>query len=86
MTHPKETLRTIRASEIGLFLYCRRAWWYRQQGVEPSNQADLAAGTALHRRHGRQVLAVGLLRWLGTAFLLGAAGLLVFYLTLTLLR
>jgi CRISPR/Cas system-associated exonuclease Cas4 (RecB family) len=47
----------IRSSDIGAYLYCRRAWWYRKQGLESANQSELAAGTELHARHGRQVLA-----------------------------
>ena len=65
----------IRASEIGSYLYCRRAWWYRKQGVQSENQAELAAGTALHQRHGRKVLASMLLR--GLAFLLVLAALVL---------
>lgn len=72
----------IRASEVGSYLYCRRAWWYRKQGVESENQAELDAGTELHRRHGRQVLAAGLLRTLGWILLLVAFILLVMYLAL----
>ena len=79
-------MRTVRASEIGLFLFCRRAWWYRQQGLQPSNQADLAAGTELHRQHGRHVLEAGLLRWSGLALFLIALALLAFYLTTRLLH
>ena len=72
----------IRASEIGSYLYCRRAWWYRKQGVESENQAELASGTELHRRHGRKVLTAGLLQTLGWILLLIALTLLVAYLTL----
>jgi CRISPR/Cas system-associated exonuclease Cas4 (RecB family) len=70
----------IRASEIGSYLYCHRAWWYRKQGVESENQAELAAGTELHRQHGRKVIAAGLYRTLGLLLLLTAFILLVAYL------
>jgi CRISPR/Cas system-associated exonuclease Cas4 (RecB family) len=79
-------MRTIRASEIGTYLYCRRAWWYRKQGIEPDNQSELTAGTALHSQHGRKVLAAGLLRTLGLILLLLALILLTAYLTLSLFR
>ena len=38
-------MSVIRSSDIGSYLYCRRAWWYKKQGVESINQAELAAGT-----------------------------------------
>jgi CRISPR/Cas system-associated exonuclease Cas4 (RecB family) len=69
----------IRASEIGNYLYCRRAWWYRKQGFQSENQAELASGTELHRRHGRQVIASGLTRGLAIVLLLAALILLVAY-------
>lgn len=62
----------IRASEIGSYLYCRRAWWYRRQGMESENQAEMAAGSELHRRHGRQVLRAALLRTVGLFLFFGA--------------
>jgi CRISPR/Cas system-associated exonuclease Cas4 (RecB family) len=65
----------IRASEIGNYLYCRRAWWYRKQGFESDNQTELSAGTTLHKRHGRKVLAAVLLR--NFAFLLALAALVL---------
>lgn len=60
-------MKPVRASEIGSYLYCRRAWWYQRQGQASLNQEELAAGTELHRQHGRQVLRAGLQR--GLAFL-----------------
>jgi CRISPR/Cas system-associated exonuclease Cas4 (RecB family) len=76
----------IRASEIGSYIYCRRAWWYRKQGVEPENQAELAAGTQLHLQHGRKVMAAGMLRFAGYALLLVAAALIASELSRILLR
>ena len=78
--------RMIRASDIGSHLYCRRAWWYRKQGVESQNQVELAAGTELHVQHGRNVLAAGLLQVAGYVLLLAAVALLVYQLTLVLLK
>jgi CRISPR/Cas system-associated exonuclease Cas4 (RecB family) len=74
-------MAVIRSSDIGNYLYCRRAWWYRKQGLESENQAELAAGTELHHRHGRKVLASSLNRTLGLILLLGALVLLAAYCT-----
>jgi CRISPR/Cas system-associated exonuclease Cas4 (RecB family) len=76
----------IRASEIGSYLYCRRAWWYRKQGVESENQAELASGTELHLRHGRKVMAAGMLQFAGYALLLVAAAVIASELARILLR
>jgi CRISPR/Cas system-associated exonuclease Cas4 (RecB family) len=69
----------IRSSDIGTYLYCRRSWWYRKQGVESANQAELAAGTELHAKHGRQVLASSITRTVGLVLLMIALIMLVFY-------
>ncbi len=61
-----------RASDIGNYLYCRRAWKYRRNGVESENQAELAAGTELHRRHGLKTLSASILRTVGLILLLAA--------------
>ena len=72
----------LRASDIGTYLYCRRAWMYRKEGVESENRAEMATGTELHRQHGRKVLAAGLLRTLSLILFLIALTLLVAYLAL----
>jgi hypothetical protein len=68
-------MRTIRASEIGSFLFCQRAWWYRKKGVPAENQAELAGGSELHYRHGRTVLASGCLQTAAYALILLALAL-----------
>ncbi|HLO16563.1 MAG TPA: hypothetical protein VK206_17150 [Anaerolineales bacterium] len=71
----------IRSSDIGNYLYCRRAWWYKKQGFESENQTELAAGSEIHRQHGRKVLASNLTHILGLVLLLLALILLVAYCT-----
>lgn len=57
--------RVIRASELGQYLYCAKAWWLGSvEGVPSSNVRELDAGTAAHEQHGQTVkLSV----WLGRA-------------------
>jgi CRISPR/Cas system-associated exonuclease Cas4 (RecB family) len=74
-------MRIIRASEIGSYLFCARAWWYRLQGVEPENQAEQATGTELHRAHERKVIASGFTRALALVLLLVALVLLAAFCT-----
>ena len=74
-------MKTIRASEVGSYLFCARAWWYRQQGIESNNQAEMTAGTELHRQHGRTVIASGLTRTLAVILLLVALALLAAFCT-----
>jgi len=79
-------MRTIRASEIGAFIYCQRAWWYHQQGIELSNQSELTAGNELHQNHNRQVLIAGLMRGLAWLLLMAALILITVYLTRLLIQ
>lgn len=68
-------MRVIRASEIGEYVFCHRAWWLRHMaGYKSANVREMAHGTAWHARHGRRVAAAGGLRLL--ALLLLAAALL----------
>ena len=79
-------MRALRASEIGSYLYCRRAWWYRLRGYESSNQAEMAVGTELHREHGRKVFFSGVFRVVGLVLALVALALLVSQCTAFILR
>ncbi len=46
----------VRASDIGLWAYCHRAWWLAKvKGAAHSNPALLDAGSASHLRHGTRV-------------------------------
>jgi hypothetical protein len=55
-------MRTLRASEIGAYLFCQRAWWYQKSGQASQNLGEMAAGSELHYRHGRAALGIGCLR------------------------
>lgn len=74
-------MRTIRASEISAYIYCRRAWWYRRQGYAPENQDELSEGLEIHAHHARAVLMTSCLRWLAYLFILLALMLIAMYLT-----
>ena len=66
-------MRVIRASEIGEYVYCHRAWWLHQvQGQASTNVREMADGTARHARHGRQVIAANALRLLAGLLLVAA--------------
>ena len=74
-TKPESSLRIIRASEIGEYSYCSRAWWYRHVIRIPIPEGSgaegrLAAGTRAHARHGRAVGLSVALRTLGIVFAL----------------
>ncbi len=66
----------IRASEIGEYVYCHRAWWLgRVVGAENANRTQLDAGIERHRAHGRRVRRAFALQ--RAALLLLAAALVV---------
>jgi CRISPR/Cas system-associated exonuclease Cas4 (RecB family) len=46
----------IRASEIGAYVFCHRAWWLRRvKGLESANRAQMEAGISKHIQHGHAV-------------------------------
>lgn len=72
VTKKNKKNKKITASEIGSFIYCRRAWWFQRNGEESSNQTQMMKGTKLHEEHGRQVLQASCVQALGLMLLLGA--------------
>ena len=73
--------RIIRASEIGQYDFCAKAWWLGSiEGVQPSNVRELQAGTAAHEEHGRQVQRAAQMQL--AAIVLVGLGVIVLALTL----
>jgi len=71
-------MKVISASELGAYLYCKRAWSYQKRGLASQNQAELESGSAYHRRHGRKVRLAALLKAAAFLFFLLAVGVLIF--------
>ena len=70
----RERLPIIRASEVGEYAYCARAWWLRRvAGLQPAGRERRELGTAMHRRHGRAVVGSRVLVALGAVLTLVAA-------------
>jgi hypothetical protein len=71
--------RVIKASEIGEYVYCNRAWWLRRTyDFRPQNVEELRAGTIYHEEHGGQVRQGILARRLALVFFFLALSVLVF--------
>jgi hypothetical protein len=68
----------IRASEIGEYAYCARAWWLRRvKGSSSANVAAMQRGKVRHRAHGRLVEGYHLRHRLARIALLCAMALLL---------
>ncbi len=75
----------IRASEIGQYAFCARAWWYaRVKGYRSANVQAMQAGTAQHQAHGRAVESYRRLRQAAIGLLAVAVLLLLAWLLLSL--
>lgn len=68
--------RTVRASEIGDYLFCERAWWYARQGLKSRNQTELAGGMAFHEEHAGEARQIFFRQVAG--YLLLAAAIVIF--------
>ncbi len=73
--------RVIRASELGQYSFCAKAWWLGSvEGVPSTNVREMDAGTSAHELHGQ---TVWLSAWLSRAgWICLALGLLVLVLLL----
>ncbi len=78
--------RTIRASEIGSFIFCQRAWWYQRQKVKPRNQDELEDGSDFHSRHWLQTHSMRPLQLAAWLLIILALILLAIYAGLQLAR
>ena len=73
----------VRASDIGLWVFCNRAWWLaRVKGVPHRYPTVLEQGTAAHAAHGAQVAHASMLQRLGLVFVGAALVLAVFLMVL----
>ncbi|HET7078886.1 MAG TPA: hypothetical protein VFM49_15735 [Chloroflexia bacterium] len=80
---PRSTGYIVRASELGSYSYCRRAWWLRYvAGLEPPEaaRARLEGGHLRHAEHGRGLWLAGVLWKLGVVCLVLAGVLALFWL------
>lgn len=74
----------VRASDIGAWAFCRRAWYLAQvRGVAHARPEQLQRGTAAHTQHGQQVRrADSMQRW--GVWLVGVGALIVVLLAIAL--
>ena len=77
----------VRASDIGSWTFCRRAWWLAHvQRAEHENLAALSRGDDAHAAHGQAVIQANRLQRIGVWLLvagviLGGALILLWLLT-----
>ncbi len=66
----REDLPIIRASELGDYEFCARAWWLRRAlGWQSRYQGRLVRGEQAHAAHGRAVSASSRLVLIGAALI-----------------
>jgi hypothetical protein len=66
--------KLIRASEVGEYIFCARAWRLRLEGYEPTHGRHAReTGTAWHLRHGKSVRRARRLRLIAACAIFLAA-------------
>ncbi len=71
----------IRASEIGEYVFCNRAWWLKRvRGVQSRNVRHLKAGHHYHKQHGNQIRKISWMRKLAYTMLFIVVAIVVFQL------
>ena len=77
-THQFGSDDVIRASEVGEYVHCNRAWWLGHvQGVANANRAAMDAGTMHHQQHGQRVWHATMMRYAAVVLVLIALGALM---------
>jgi len=75
--------RVIKASEINQYIFCPRAWWWREvEGIEPEDAERLVEGEEFHHRYSGQVFLLEKLWTLAWVLLAVAVCLIVAGITL----
>lgn len=72
----KSSQKIISASELGTYIYCARAWWYRNLDAPNENLSDMNEGTRFHRKMGMRLSAMRVARIILILMLIAALGLI----------
>ena len=76
-------MQVIRSSDIGNYLYCRRAWWYKNvRGLDSANVRRMHSGSKFHATHSRRVRRLPWLRGLAYTLIFFAILISVFQLVI----
>lgn len=71
------------ASELAEYLYCRRAWWYKNvRGLDSANIRRMETGSRYHTQHGSRVRRLPWLRGFAYVMIFAAVAVLVFQLVI----
>lgn len=73
-------MQVIRASEIGIYLYCARARWYQTlQQLPTQHSTDLEQGISAHDTYGKRLRFAYIFRRLGIYILIAGFVVLILF-------